>query len=196
VVPLPRGAGDSALLTYVSGSYHVVPSVDGGWAEPPTQYFHDADVDPDCANNASTGPLLAFGLHPGDPADQVVGWVGEGWNACAGYGVWVYSLSERRATVLTFEANAEDIAGVQAADVDGDGNTDLVVLNNGEVIPVVYRGDGAGHFQAVPLPVRLTAAPAAVLAADFDGDHLPDLAFIAENGTVSILYQAPGFVFR
>jgi hypothetical protein len=84
---------------------------------------------------------------------------------------------------------------VEAADVDGDGNLDLVVLNYGEINSgdgasvSVLRGNGAGSFgPAVDQPVANAATALAV--GDFDRDGHADAA-VASSRAVTVLLGQP-----
>jgi hypothetical protein len=79
-----------------------------------------------------------------------------------------------------FQLAAGGIQDIQAADVDADGRSDLLVM--GGTLRLLLASDAPGGFQppirldATNLPSRLgTLAPA-----DFNGDGLPDLAAAAE----------------
>ncbi len=75
------------------------------------------------------------------------------------------------------EIPAPDPTALTAADLNGDGNLDLVCTNYVNPILIVALGDGTGHFprqDRVRLPGR--AYPYAIANADFNLDGLPDLA--------------------
>jgi RHS repeat-associated protein len=113
------------------------------------------------------------------------------------------------ATALTLPAGAAP-AGVTAADVDGDGHTDLVVTDpvGGQLL--VYNGDGAGNFALSTVGAGSAGqGPQAVATAPLTGgDGIADVAFTlpASNRvmspiafdtappTVQVLDPAPGQV--
>gem|GEM_PF-1051908 len=78
--------------------------------------------------------------------------------------------------------DSEDIA---AADFDGDGDVDLVIVTEDDKIDEIDLGDGSGRFVAgVRLPVTDTTN--AVEAADLDGDGKIDL-LLGNNGQNRLL---------
>jgi hypothetical protein len=78
---------------------------------------------------------------------------------------------------------------VTAADLDGDGDQDLAVVNTnaGEVTILINNGHGKFH-QSNSSPVTVGTEPESLVAADLDGDHDIDLAVAnAVADTVTIL---------
>ena len=90
----------------------------------------------------------------------------------------------------TFETRAiPNVAGkwIRIADVDGDGNQDL--LSGG---PRVFRGRGDGTFlegQGIPITSGVFEV------ADFNGDERADLAIIQDT-SASVVYGGPGGLFE
>ncbi len=89
-----------------------------------------------------------------------------------------------------------DLAAVVAADLDGDGATDVFAAGAGDPDRLLF-GDGAGGFVlAGPAGLPVTAAPGATgaVAADLDGDGDLDL-FVPAAGQDRLLLHQGGGVF-
>ena len=92
--------------------------------------------------------------------------------------------------------SAGDLAAVLAADLDGDGSTDVFAAGAGDPDRLLF-GDGAGGFVlAGPASLPVTAAPqsAGAVAADLDGDGDLDL-FVPAAGQDRLLLHQGGGVF-
>ncbi|HVU51984.1 MAG TPA: VCBS repeat-containing protein, partial [Polyangia bacterium] len=87
----------------------------------------------------------------------------------------------------TSTAQGGGMAGVVAADFDGDGHVDLVTTRtlDDDTTVVLLRNAGDGTF-APPAAVPGPARPEAIASGDFDGDGRPDLA-ITGDATVTIM---------
>ncbi|MEU6737284.1 FG-GAP-like repeat-containing protein [Streptomyces physcomitrii] len=93
-------------------------------------------------------------------------------------------------------------ASVDAADVDGDGRTDLVVGSPGEdhgaegrgIVTVVWGGDGAldGASTLTKDVAPYGRLGASVIARDFDGDGAVDIAFDSHTEESGGLAYVPG----
>ena len=86
--------------------------------------------------------------------------------------------------------------GVGGADLDGDGRTDLAVVNAYSGSLSLLKGNGDGTLQpATTTP--LGTAPSTIVVTDFNGDHRPDLAAsrLGDNA-VSVLMNVstPGVI--
>lgn len=89
-----------------------------------------------------------------------------------------------------FLAAGRSPIGIAAADLDGDGDVDLVVANNMSDDLSVLRNRGDGSFDP-PETVPAGDGPSFVLTADLDADGDPDVAVAnASSNTVSILINS------
>lgn len=92
---------------------------------------------------------------------------------------------------LPISSGARDIA---SADVNRDGNLDLVVADLGASAVNAYLGDGNGNFGGGIATVGVGQNPQAIALGDWDGDGLIDLAVTDTLiGLESHLYLVPGF---
>ena len=84
------------------------------------------------------------------------------------------------------------LTSIAAADLDGDGNADVVV---GEPTGVsLFRGNGNGTFQAPETFATSGNSVIQVIAADVDGDGLLDVVGF-QPGVVLEILQSPGHAF-
>lgn len=85
----------------------------------------------------------------------------------------------REAPPVAFERTVLEVGGtpyaLAAADVTGNGSTDLVVADQDGERLVILEGDGSGRFREVGV-VASGPAPGGLAAADLDGDGGSDLA--------------------
>jgi len=93
-------------------------------------------------------------------------------------------------TVSNSNLNFTPIA-VAAADFNGDGNLDFVLLNANNQAPGIYlvEGDGLGNFPSVlgPYPLSANLVPVALAVGDFTRDGFPDVAVVGQavNGATA-----------
>ena len=80
---------------------------------------------------------------------------------------------------------------VRVADLDGDGNEDVVVADFQQPHLYWFRGDGAGGF-AEGVAIDAGGPVNAFVIADLDGDGRPDLVTANENHTLSVLINRGG----
>jgi hypothetical protein len=67
---------------------------------------------------------------------------------------------------------------VAVADLNGDGNLDIVSSNNNESYLSLYLGNGDGTFKQ-PSKIPCEFAPENMAILDFNGDGIPDIAFMS-----------------
>jgi hypothetical protein len=75
-----------------------------------------------------------------------------------------------------------------AADLDGDGNLDVVAAISCNNVAEILYGNGDGTFQN-PVVLPLEQGYNIVQIADLNGDHLPDLIF-SNQGIIAIIHNA------
>src|ERR1035441_9455247 len=83
---------------------------------------------------------------------------------------------------------------IYAADLNGDGNTDLVINCQNSQSALVYFGNGDNTFRP---PVRYTFGGHvhSMLLEDMDGDGHPDMVVEADNGVIEIFHGNPDGTF-
>jgi FG-GAP-like repeat/Abnormal spindle-like microcephaly-assoc'd, ASPM-SPD-2-Hydin len=98
-------------------------------------------------------------------------------------------------------------SAIATADVNGDGNLDLVVQGSDLFEPanwsyIVLLGNGDGSFQPPVVYPQDTGGGSGVLIVDFNGDGKPDLAFPAGDQAVAVLlgngngtFAAPAYYY-
>ena len=87
---------------------------------------------------------------------------------------------------VSYNVNAYQIA---VADVNNDGNLDLVALDNATGFRVLL-GNGDGTFQTPSGLISAAAAPVKMVASDFNHDGWPDVAVVdSQHNTLNIVFN-------
>ena len=95
---------------------------------------------------------------------------------------------------LPAEVLSAPLYGVWPADIDTDGDLDLVVARTGGA-PAVLRNNGDGTF-AVQLSFGTTSRVRGFAWADLDGEGVPDAALLDDQGVVRVFLNLRGSQFR
>lgn len=84
-------------------------------------------------------------------------------------------------------------SAVSAADLDGDGDTDLVIANSSDDTVSILRNNGGANFVEAPFsPKQVGDFPFSLTLGDFDGDADPDLAVANEFDDNVSVFRNPG----
>ncbi|MEM9452566.1 MAG: VCBS repeat-containing protein [Myxococcota bacterium] len=81
---------------------------------------------------------------------------------------------------------------MQVASLDGDGDADLVVLEEFSEQLDVALGSGSGNFVLQGLPTLTGADPRAIAVGDMDGNGFDDAVVVTGSGSQLRVYLAPG----
>ena len=118
----------------------------------------------------------------------------------SGSGLQIFRQTDKGFTAVTSasrlpaDVTNAPLAGVWAADIDTDGDLDLVVALR-DAPPRALRNNGDGTF-AVQSPFSTTARARGFAWADFDGEGVPDAALLDDQGIVRIYLNLRAGEFR
>jgi len=161
---------DPKLVHLNDGSGRFTVGSTFGDPEWPTRHLHVADLNGDAIPDV----VLANRYGPDGGPSRICFGIGEGRFASE-----CDALPDGSATTI------------RAADLDGDGDLDLVIPHRNGGQSFVYRNDASGGFeQRVPFGSP-TASIRSVRAADFDLDGTLDLAVIDERSGPAIFHGRP-----
>ena len=168
-----------------SGSVDVLLGVGDGTFQPAVSY----DSGGFGTSSAAVGDLNGDGL-----PDVAVA------NTCAGdctngsVGVLLGIGNGAFAPVASYGSGGPSSDSVAVADVNQDGTTDLIVLNQGDSSVGILLGNGDGTFQPAVIYGAAGQAATSLAVADLNGDGKPDLVVASSlnsnyflNGSVSVL---------
>jgi hypothetical protein len=109
------------------------------------------------------------------------------------YAVDILIPNSTGAPVLAHSYTLHQSAGaIATADLNGDGNLDLVAAGNdpttGEWSYTVLRGNGDGTFRTpLSYPQSVITIAGQIIVADFNNDHKPDIAIALGNQNIAVL---------
>lgn len=83
-------------------------------------------------------------------------------------------------------------AGIQAADVSGDGNIDIIVANQSSSV-TIFKGNGNGTFQA-PQNIMVIGGAHRIAIADVNNDGIQDI-LVSNTTAVTVLLGSGGGMF-
>jgi hypothetical protein len=148
---------------------------DGTFSHPPTYPVVGVPFDAAAADFNEDG-ILDFAVASIDQGDRITVFLGVGEGAFS------------PATSIRVSA----LFRIEAADVDGDGHSDLLVVDDIFDRLQILRGDGSGGFlEPVDIPIP-SGGPKDVAVGDFNEDGIVDLA-VGTSAASLILYIGDGF---
>lgn len=154
------------------------------------------------------GPILAAGSSPRSIA--VADLDGDGRPDIAVGNIWNSSCGGAQGTLDVLFADGQGgfkapvryggggYATVAASDIDGDGDTDLVALEQSRQdlpgaqmnLVTLFVNDGGGRFTR-PLQYATAATATSMTLGDLNGDGRPDIAVASNRGVASVLLNGP-----
>ncbi|HEV2399887.1 MAG TPA: FG-GAP-like repeat-containing protein [Candidatus Sulfotelmatobacter sp.] len=121
--------------------------------------------------------------------DMVVGNVGyeNGLQILLGNGDGTFQLGRFLSTELLNYTNLNAPTAIATADLDGDGNVDIVALISFPQVAEIFYGNGDGTFQS-PVVLPLARSYTQMAIADMNGDGRPDLV-LSDGSVICIIHN-------
>lgn len=175
------GKSDLATTNYQSVDVLLGQSNDG---------FSLASSIPDFSLSAMATPATGDFNNDGK-LDMVVGNVGyeNGLQILLGNGDGTFQLGRFLSTELLNYTNLNAPVAIATADLDGDGNVDIVALISFPQVAEIFYGNGDGTFQP-PVVLPLARSYNQLAIADMNGDGRPDL--ILSDGSILCIIHNNG----
>jgi Bacterial Ig-like domain (group 3)/FG-GAP-like repeat len=150
--------------------------------------FSLASSIPDFLLNAPVAPAVGDFNNDGK-LDMVVGNVGyeNGLQVLLGNGDATFQLGRFLSTELFNYTNLNAPVAIATANLDGDGNLDIVTLISFPNVAEIFYGNGDGTFQA-PVVLPLARAYNQIAIADVNGDGRPDLV-LSDGSVICIIHN-------
>ncbi|WP_444884358.1 FG-GAP repeat domain-containing protein [Microbulbifer sp. PSTR4-B] len=106
-------------------------------------------------------------------------------------GILINNKSGKGSFSLSRLAQSEVPFSIEAADVNGDGNMDLLVANNRNIITII-PGDGSGSFlKKKQIEIQASNGAKQIATGDLNGDDIDDALVSSWSGEVLILIGGP-----
>lgn len=151
---------------------------------PAVAYFPQWIITPAPSGAASATPISAVDFN-GDSIPDVL--------ASSGHRAIVHFVQEGGIfkSGASFSYTASYLAGVEAADADGNGTQDLIVSDKGTNVLTFIGGNGDGTFGA-PRSTPLSIAPSQIASGDFDEDGHLDVLVRSYSAAALVLGVGDG----
>jgi len=122
-----------------------------------------------------------------DGIPDLVSNVGTGLQVYLGNGDGTFRVGRLFSTELPGYSNLNMPVSIAVADLDGDGNTDIIAPISYPAVAEVFYGNGDGTFDG-PFLLQLAGAYTQIAIADFNKDGKPDLA-LSDGNLIAIIHN-------